>query len=215
LPGPNRRRIATLLAADVAEVQQSPIQDTLPGEDPFEICQRLIDEHDGRCVSTIGKSLIAEFTNAVSAVHCAVAIQQATDDTAEQIRLRVLESDAPEELLTFAGDVVMAGSEIHTTDWYGFDCLQHMGFLHRAIATKGTPKLAGSSTDAERIASTLELWLWGQGQLALGGVQQYLDELSFRYNRREMATGRVFYDLVMAGLLHRVAQRTLEAAANG
>lgn len=75
LSASNRRRIATLLAADLAEVQPSP--DALQGEEAFEICQRLIDEHDGRCVSTIGKSLIAEFTNAVSAVHCSVAIQQA------------------------------------------------------------------------------------------------------------------------------------------
>jgi TolB-like protein/tetratricopeptide (TPR) repeat protein/class 3 adenylate cyclase len=77
LSAPNRRRIATLLAADVVEVQQSLTPDALQGEEPFEICQRLVNEHDGRCVSTVGKSLIAEFTNAVSAVHCAVAIQQA------------------------------------------------------------------------------------------------------------------------------------------
>jgi TolB-like protein/tetratricopeptide (TPR) repeat protein len=65
------------LAADVADPRLSSTTDVLQDEQSFELCQRLIDEHDGRCVSTIGKSLIAEFTNAVSAVHCAVAIQQA------------------------------------------------------------------------------------------------------------------------------------------
>jgi len=145
----------------------------------------------------------------------AIAIKRPADGVAEQIRLRLLESDAFEELLTFNGEVIAAGSEIHTTKWHGFDCLPHMGFVHCPDASKGSTKLHGSSSEAERIASALELWLWGQGQLALGGAQQYLDELSFRYNRRDMATGRMFYDLVMAGLLHRAAQRAIERAANG
>jgi TolB-like protein/tetratricopeptide (TPR) repeat protein len=42
-----------------------------------EIVLRLIDKHDGRCISPVGDSTLAEFTNAVEAIHCAVEIQQA------------------------------------------------------------------------------------------------------------------------------------------
>lgn len=75
-----RSRIATLLAADVAEYSRLLASDDPHDEQVLEerrnLFLQLIDEHGGRCHTTAGKSLVAEFPNAVNAVRCAVAIQQ-------------------------------------------------------------------------------------------------------------------------------------------
>ncbi|NOX67556.1 MAG: tetratricopeptide repeat protein [Gammaproteobacteria bacterium] len=77
----SRRRIATLLAADVSDESRS--QDAAAFGDEKAVTLRrdiflsLVAEHDGHCFHSADETSIAEFSSAVNAVHCAVAIQRA------------------------------------------------------------------------------------------------------------------------------------------
>ena len=86
----SRRRIATLLAADVSDYSRPQASSEPQAAEALdirrEIVQHLIAEHGGRYLSTVGNSRIAEFSNAVDAVHCAVAIQQAMLGENEPLR---------------------------------------------------------------------------------------------------------------------------------
>jgi len=46
------------------------------GEPESNTCADLIEEHGGRCFKTAGDSQLAQFDNAIDAIHCAVEIQQ-------------------------------------------------------------------------------------------------------------------------------------------
>ena len=74
-------RTGTILALDAIENSQSHAFSEPQVRDSAKIKQeiflRLIAEHDGRSFASAGKHAIAEFTNAVEAVRCAVDIQLA------------------------------------------------------------------------------------------------------------------------------------------
>jgi TolB-like protein/class 3 adenylate cyclase len=80
---PTARRLAAILAADVAGYSRLMAEDE---EATLRILERyrrtiseLVDEHAGRIFGSAGDSFIAEFTSAVQAVRAAVAIQRALD----------------------------------------------------------------------------------------------------------------------------------------
>jgi len=77
----SRRRIATLLATDLSDHGRGQATAESKDEGASEVGRaillRLIQEHGGRFFHTAGNNRIAEFSNAIDAVHCAVAIQQA------------------------------------------------------------------------------------------------------------------------------------------
>jgi TolB-like protein/Tfp pilus assembly protein PilF len=75
-----------------------------------EIVLRLIDKHDGRCNSPVGDSTLAEFANAVEAIHCAVEIQQAM--LGENKRLP-LEQRVLLRIGLHIGDVVEENGNLH------------------------------------------------------------------------------------------------------
>lgn len=80
-----RRRLATILAADVVGYSRLMAEDeeaTLRGLRAHRtVIDRLIARHDGRIFNTGGDSVLAEFGSAVEAVRCAIAVQ-------EELRLR-------------------------------------------------------------------------------------------------------------------------------
>ncbi len=107
------RRLAAIFAADVAGYSRLMSQDEIGTLRTLtahrEIMDRLIAEHSGRIANTAGDSVLAEFSSAVDAVQCAVAIQEA---------IRRLSEDTPEErrlqfrIGVHVGDVMIQGSDI-------------------------------------------------------------------------------------------------------
>ncbi|MDH3747354.1 MAG: hypothetical protein OER97_04040, partial [Gammaproteobacteria bacterium] len=75
------RRIGTFLALGASDHSGSRASSEPQVEEASrikeEIFLRLIDEHDGHCFYSEGNHSIAEFANAVEAIHCAVEVQQA------------------------------------------------------------------------------------------------------------------------------------------
>ncbi len=108
------RRIGTFLALDESDHSQSQASNESDAGKASEIKQeiflRLIAEHDGRCVSSVGNNAIAEFANAVEAVRCAVEIQQAMLGESKRLPL---EQRVLLRMGLHVGDVVEENDDLH------------------------------------------------------------------------------------------------------
>ena len=124
-----------MLAAGVADYSRFLASDDPETENILdarrELFLRVIAEHDGRSYKTSGDSLAAEFSNAVDAVRCAVAIQQESLKENETLRpeQRVLLriglniGDVIEDNGSFRGDGVDVAVRFETLAVPGGICL--------------------------------------------------------------------------------------------
>jgi len=109
--------------------------------------------------------------------------------------------DASKDVLTdFVLDHVQRGSEVHTDGWVGYNGVGEHRFTHVAtnIAASGDPAHV-AMPEVHRIASLLKRWLLGthQGGVSHDQLDYYLDEFTFRFNRRRSRhRGLLFYRLL-------------------
>lgn len=89
-------------------------------------------------------------------------------------------------LLGALGDMVEPGSRIRTDGWTGYTGLADAGCEHEVV--DGGSCLVGADllSMAHLIASLTERWLLGthQGAVEASHLGYYLDEFTFRFNRR-------------------------------
>jgi transposase-like protein len=111
--------------------------------------------------------------------------------------------DASGEILGLAvKQSVEAGSAVLTDGWTGYQGLSKQGFSHtvvRSSVSVGEDLLP----NCHRVASLLKRWLLGthQGAVSHQHLAYYLDEFTFRFNRRTSASrGKLFYRLVQQAL---------------
>lgn len=116
-----------------------------------------------------------------------------------RIRLRRLPDVSAASLLPFVEAAVAPGALVHTDGWSGYTDLAAMGYRHKVTPIKGSGQRAHDLLPrVHRVASLLKRWLLGTHQ---GGVQPqhldyYLDEFTFRFNRRTSRhRGKLFYRL--------------------
>src|SRR6516225_2419672 len=117
-----------------------------------------------------------------------------------RIRMRHVLNASAESLMPFVKDVVEAGSTVHTDAWVGYLPVQAAGYDHEVTFLKGNKTTASELMPrVHRVASLLKRWLMGthQGAVAHEHLDYYLDEFTFRFNRRRSANrGKLFYRLV-------------------
>ena len=107
--------------------------------------------------------------------------------------------DASGKSLTHAvRATVEPGSTVHTDGLQSYSGLADSGYLHQitrkkeAVGVDLLPKV-------HRVASLLKRWLLGtyQGAVEPAHLDYYLDEFTFRFNRRtSRSRGKLFYRLV-------------------
>ena len=99
-------------------------------------------------------------------------------------------------------ELVAPGSQVRTDDYYGYRKLDDLGYEHLPVRTTALgPKNALPSVN--RVASLLKRWLMGthQGAAAHTHLDYYLDEFTFRFNRRtSQSRGLLFYRLISQAL---------------
>jgi transposase-like protein len=117
-----------------------------------------------------------------------------------RIRMKRVSDVSGDSLVPFVRESVMPGSPVHTDGWHGYDGLAQEGYIHTVTNIKRSGRPAHEMMPrVHRTAPLLKRWLIGTHQ---GGVQQhhldyYLDEFTFRFNRRSsQARGLLFYRLV-------------------
>lgn len=119
-----------------------------------------------------------------------------------RIRLSSI-SDASGETLTSAVmQMVSIGSTIRTDGWSGYSGLNKHGYTHEPISNHNV-RQDDEIPAAHLIASLLKRWLSGthQGAFSHKNLPYYLDEFTFRFNRRTSNfRGKLFYRLIQQAL---------------
>ena len=93
---------------------------------------------------------------------------------------------------------VLPGVIIHTDGWGGYNNLGSLGYTHEVI--RSTAEIgADLLPHCHRVASLLKRWMMGthQGAISHEPLDYYLDEYTFRFNRRTSRyRGKLFYRLI-------------------
>jgi transposase-like protein len=113
-----------------------------------------------------------------------------------RIRMRRIEAASAELLHRFIGDSVEPASVIHTDGWKGYAGIKLKGYGHEIDFMKSDNKLLPR---VHRAASLLKRWLLGthQGGVSREHLDYYLDEFTFRFNRRKSQyRGKLFFRLL-------------------
>lgn len=117
-----------------------------------------------------------------------------------RVRLRHVPDVSGSSLLPFVCDVAEKGSTILTDGWGGYNELSKCGYEHQRVVVSGTGDPAHISLPGvHRIAALLKRWLLSTHQGSVSGkhLDYYLDEYTFRFNRRSSRSrGLLFYRLV-------------------
>jgi transposase-like protein len=117
-----------------------------------------------------------------------------------RIRMRQTPDASAESLLPFIQDSVQPGSTVHTDGWQGYIPLQRQPYQHEVTFQKGNPQTPSELMPrVHRVISLLKRWLMGthQGAVSHKHLDEYLDEFTFRFNRRRSRSrGKLFFRLM-------------------
>lgn len=126
-----------------------------------------------------------------------IAVEDKSSDGIGRIRLSKLADVSEESLSAFVAESIDPGSQVQTDDWSGYGGLPALGFKRQVVSPEELklPHL---------IASLLKRWLLGtyQGAVRPSHLGYYLDEFTFRFNRRmSTSRGKLFYRLVQQAIM--------------
>jgi len=124
-----------------------------------------------------------------------------------RVRFRCVADASADSLVPFVCETVAAKSVVVTDGWGAYSSLSKHGFTHDPrkddSGVKGEDKLL---PHVHLVISLLKRWLLGthQGAVTAEHLQGYLDEFSFRFNRRlSTHRGKLFYRLVQQAVSMR------------
>jgi transposase-like protein len=105
---------------------------------------------------------------------------------AGRVRLAVVQDRSAKSLGGFIERVVTPGTTIITDDWSGYATLEKRGYLHSAVAERGDMQVAETFLPIIHLVfSNLKTWLRGiHHGVSPQHLQAYLNEFTFRFNRR-------------------------------
>jgi transposase-like protein len=104
-----------------------------------------------------------------------------------RIHLRRIPTASTSPLVAFVKDAVKPGSVVITDGWEAYAGLTEEGFKHRPRVINASDKSASALLPrVHRVTSLFTRWLIGthQGALSRQQLDSYLDEFTFRFNRR-------------------------------
>lgn len=117
-----------------------------------------------------------------------------------RIRMRRVWDASGESLVPFVCDVVEPGSEVRTDGWRGYNGLASHPYRHTktVLSDSGDPAHV-AMPGVHRVSALLKRWLLGthHGAVRATHLEYYLDEYTFRFNRRtSRSRGLLFYRLI-------------------
>jgi len=125
----------------------------------------------------------------------------------DRVRMRHVVDPSSTSVLPFVSDVVAAGASVLTDGSRSYVGLDKLGFVHQQtiLSTASDPAHA-SMPGVHRVASLLKRWVLGthQGSVTPDHLQSYLEEFTFRFNRRtSRSRGLVFRRLLEQAVVTR------------
>ena len=113
-----------------------------------------------------------------------------------RIRLRTIPDVSKASLHSFIRQSIAPGSTVRTDGWHAYRGLD--GYVHDRHVQMHQPEDEHLLPRAHRVISLLKRWLLGAHQGAVGPehLDDYLNEFTFRFNRRtSKSRGKLFYRL--------------------
>jgi transposase-like protein len=138
-----------------------------------------------------------------------------------RIRMRRIPNASAQSLERFMQESIEPGSVVHTDGWEGYGTWVDKDYRHEVTVLKGKPLGAASELlpRVHRVASLLKRWLMGthQGAISQEHLDYYLDEFTFRFNRRSSKSrGLLFFRLLeQAVAVQPTSYRTMVKGARG
>ncbi len=130
----------------------------------------------------------------------AIAVEISRPKGFGRVRMRHVPDASGDSLLPFVRDVVAPEAMVLTDGWGGYNGLPEHGYTRKitVLSSSGDPAHV-SMPGVHRVASLLKRWILGthQGSLVPDHLQSYLEEFTFRFNRRtSRSRGLVFRRLL-------------------
>jgi transposase-like protein len=117
-----------------------------------------------------------------------------------RVRMAHVPDASGASLIPFVHHAVSSDATVHTDAWSGYRGLSEAGYAHRSTSLRASRSLAHVvMPGVHRVASLLKRWLLGthQGSVTSDHLQSYLEEFTFRFNRRtSRSRGLVFRRLL-------------------
>ncbi len=122
-----------------------------------------------------------------------------------RIRMARIPNVTRKSLHGFIRAAIEPGSTVHTDGYPAYRELEAIGYQHEATSLLGHGEDAATQLlpRVHRIASLLKRWLLGthQGAVEKAYLDYYLDEFTFRFNRRtSRSRGKLFYRLLQQAM---------------
>lgn len=135
-----------------------------------------------------------------------------------RIRMGRVADASKRSLKPFVRQVVEPGSVVHTDGFASYEGLEAMGYKHEVSILVNKEKGAAVRLlpRVHRVASLLKRWLLGthQGAVSPEHLDYYLDEFTFRFNRRKSRSrGKLFYRLLQQAV--QIAPAPYKAIVGG
>jgi len=130
-----------------------------------------------------------------------IAVEDKGSNGIGRIRLKHIPDASGPTLKQAIVEMVEPGSTIRTDGWSGYNGLE--GYKHIVVSHDEEEPGHDPTPLVHRIASLLKRWLLGtlQGGQQFSHLHYYLDEYTFRFNRRtSRSRGKLFYRLIQQAL---------------
>ncbi len=117
-----------------------------------------------------------------------------------RVRMRRVRDASAASLQPFVREAIAPGSVVRTDGWEGYTGLPAHGYTHEIKPLRRRPGAAVALLPrVHRVVALLKRWLLGthQGAVSPAHLDYYLDEFTFRFNRRTSRhRGKLFFRLV-------------------
>ena len=154
----------------------------------------------------------------------AIAVEVSSPKGFGRVRMRRIEDASNSSLIPFICDSIEPGSIVYTDGWRGYNGLAEHGYSHikKNISESGDPAHV-VMPGVHRISALLKRWLLSthQGAVSNDHMDYYLDEYTFRFNRRKSkARGMLFYRLLQQAVevgplpYNKIIQKNNELSEN-
>lgn len=135
----------------------------------------------------------------------AIAVEMKDRKAVGRIRLQRISDATEESLKPFVVEMIEPGSIVKTDGWPSYNFIGELGYIHKkSIISKSNEKAHVLLPGVHLVSSLLKRWIIGtlQGSVSPQQLDYYLDEFTFRFNRRtSRSRGLLFYRLIEQSVL--------------
>ena len=120
-----------------------------------------------------------------------------------KIRAKCIESASKTELHSFITDNISEGSTLYRDDWSGYGGIDEVGYTSVIVKTSKAGEEQDKLPHVHLAISLIDRWILGtyQGRVDDFHLQAYLEEFTFRFNRKTShSRGWLFYRLVQGAM---------------